>query len=135
MDSLQSVPKDTIVYSDMPYKKITYFFVIIILLITINNLIHSIYAIWQKQDLIVQAQKNLVVEKNENQKLKKDIAQVNKPQFIESEARDKLLLAKPGEGIVILPKNELSTSSPRSQKVIDKRPNWQKWWELFFQPS
>lgn len=119
----------------MPYKKITYFFVIIILLITINNLIHSIYAIWQKQDLIVQAQKNLVVEKNENQKLKKDIAQVNKPQFIESEARDKLLLAKPGEGIVILPKNELSTSSPRSQKVIDKRPNWQKWWELFFQPS
>ena len=135
VDSLQSDLKDTIVYSDMPYKKITFFTIIIILLITINNLIHSIYATWRKQDLIIQAQKNLSVEKSENQKLKQDIAQVNKPQFIESEARDKLLLTKPGEGIVILPKNELSQSPTRSTQIVDKRPNWQKWWELFFQPS
>src|SRR6185437_3210160 len=109
----------------MPYKKIAFFSVIIILLITINNLIHSIYTVWQKQDLIIQAQKNLAAEKEENQRLKKDIAQVNRPQFIESEARDKLLLAKPGEGIVILPKDKIGASSSSTRQIIDKSPNWQ----------
>jgi cell division protein FtsB len=119
----------------MPYKKIAFFAIMLILLLTINNLIHSIYSIWQKQDLIIQAQNDLTAEKEENQRLKKDITQVNKPQFIESEARDKLLLAKPGEGIVILPKNELTSSSSPTQHIVDKRPNWQKWWDLFFQSS
>ena len=119
----------------MPYKKIAFFVIIVILLVTINNLAHSLYTIWQKKDLIVQAQQNLETEKEENQKLKKDIAQVNKPQFIESEARDKLLLAKPGEGIVILPKNQLTASPSPIPQAADKRPNWQKWWNLFFQSS
>jgi cell division protein FtsB len=119
----------------MPYKKIGFFIVIIILLVTINNLIHSIYTIWQKQDLILQAQRDLTVEKKENQRLKRDIAQVNKPQFIETEARNKLLLAKPGEGIVILPKNQLITPPSPAQRIVDKQPNWQKWWDLFFQSS
>jgi len=119
----------------MPYKKIGYFTAIIVLLLTINNLIHSIYTIWQKQDLIIQAQKNLTVEQQENRKLKKDIAQVNRPQFIETEARDKLLLAKPGEGIVVLPKDQLTASASSPHQVVDKRPNWQKWWDTFFHAS
>ena len=118
----------------MLYKKIVFFSIVLVLLLTINNLIHSIYATWQKQDLIIQAQQNLAAEKEENNKLKKNIAQVNKPQFIESEARDKLLLAKPGENIVILPKNQLSISPPPS-KPSDTRPNWKKWWDLFSQSS
>lgn len=119
----------------MPIKKIAFFTIILVLLLTINNLIHSIFTIWQKQDLIIQAQKDLIAEKEENQRLKKNISQVNQPQFIETEARDKLLLAKPGEGIVILPKSRLSTSSSPINHVLDGRPNWQKWWDIFFQPS
>lgn len=116
----------------MPYKKIAFFTIVIILLLTINNLVRSIYTIWQKQNLIIQAQDNLVAEKEENQKLKKDIAQVNQPEFIESEARNELLLAKPGEGIIILPQNQLSSGQTAVKKVIDTRPNWQKWWDIFF---
>ena|SRR5258708_1519114 len=116
----------------MPYKKITFFTIIIVLLLTINNLIHSLYTIWQKQDLIIQAEKNLAVEKEENQKLKKAITQVNQPQFIESEARNKLLLAKQGEGIVVLPKNQLTEASSPVQHSIDTRPNWLEWLNLFF---
>ena len=119
----------------MPYKKIGFFTIIIILIITINNLIQSIYTTWQKQDLINQAQNDLSAAKEENQRLKTDIAQVNKPQFIETEARNKLLLAKPGEGIVILPINQLAISPSPTHQIIDKRPNWQKWWELFFKSS
>lgn len=115
----------------MPYKKIAFFVILFLLLMTINDLIHSLYTIWQKQDLIIQAQKNLVREKQENQRLKKEIAQVNQPQFIEAEARDKLLLAKPGEGVVILPPNTLPQSSP-SHPSITTKPNWLQWWDFFY---
>jgi cell division protein FtsB len=116
----------------MPYKKIAFFTITIILLLTINDLVHSIYAIWQKQDLIIQAQKNLTAEKNKNQELKKEIAQVRKPQFIETQARNKLLLTKPGESIVIMPQAALEASTEATPKPFDVRPNWKKWWDLFF---
>jgi cell division protein FtsB len=116
----------------MPYKKIVYFTIIVVLLLTINDLAHSIYSIWQKQDLIVQAQQDLDTEKNENNELKKQIVQVNKPQFIESEARDKLLLAKPGEGVIMIPSNQLDIPSSLPTKQVDTRPNWEKWWNIFF---
>lgn len=116
----------------MPYKKIAFFTTVIMLLLTINGLVHTIYTVWQKQDLIVQAQKNLAAEKKENQRLKKALAQVNQPQFVESQARDKLLLTKPGEGIVLLPASQLSSHRSPSQKPLDTRPNWQKWWDVFF---
>jgi cell division protein FtsB len=115
----------------MPFKKIVFFTVIIILLLTINDLVRSLYSIWQKQDLIIQAQKNLTEEKKENQTLKNEIARVKQPLFIESQARNKLLLSKPGESIVILPNSQFNTvSSP--VRTVDTRPDWQKWWDIFF---
>lgn len=116
----------------MPYKKITFFTIVIILVFTINDLAHSIYTTWQKQNLIVKAQKNLDQEKKENQKLKTEIAQVNRPQFIESEARNKLFLAKTGEKIVVIPTDKLAASPSASPFPSDTRPNWQKWWDIFF---
>lgn len=115
----------------MAYKKIAFFAVVIILLLTINDLANSIYNIWQKQDLISQAQKDLNTQKKENQQLKKNISQVNQPQFIESQARNKLLLAKPGEGVIIIPSNQLNIPPSASSKPIDTRPDWEKWVDLF----
>lgn len=116
----------------MPHKKIVFFTIVVILFLTINDLVHSIYSIWQKQDLINQTQKNLVAEKRENQNLKKELMQVKQPQFVETQARDKLLLAKPGEDIVILPKEQLGASTSPSPIISDNRPNWKKWWDIFF---
>ena len=115
----------------MSYKKIAFFTIVVILLLTINDLVHSIYDIWQKQDLVLQAQKDLDTEKRENQELKKQITTVNQSQFIESQARNKLLLAKPGEDVIIVPNSQLATAYPQS-KPIDNRPNWKKWWSIFF---
>jgi cell division protein FtsL len=116
----------------MPYKKIFFFIIIILLVLTINNLIHSIYSTWQKQDLIVKAQKDLEKAQEENQKLKQSLAQVKKPEFVETEARDKLFLAKPGEGIVVIPTTGLVPSPSVPPPPKDLRPNWQRWWETFF---
>lgn len=116
----------------MPYKKIAFFTIIIVLLLTINNLIGSIYSIWQKQNLIIQAQDKLTAEKEENQKLKKQIVSVNQPEFVESEARNNLLLTKPGEGIIILPQGQFADTQGTPKKIIDTRPYWQQWLDVFF---
>ncbi|MGI8419456.1 MAG: FtsB family cell division protein [Candidatus Levyibacteriota bacterium] len=116
----------------MPYKKIVFFTIALIGIVVINNLAHSIFIIWQKQDLITRAQNNLQEEKKENQKLNKAIALVNKPEFIESQARDNLNLAKPNEEIVLIPTKTIATKSSTPSRPQDSQQNWQKWWNYFF---
>ena len=80
---------------------------------------------------MVRAKQDLEKEKQENTSLKKKLTEVKNPQFIEEEARNKLFLAKPGEQIVLLP-TEKKTLGSQSAKKQDSRPNWQKWWDIFF---
>ncbi|MEK7559199.1 MAG: septum formation initiator family protein [Patescibacteria group bacterium] len=111
-------------------KKIAFIVAIVIGLVIINNLARSTYDLWSKKDVIVSAQNELEAEKKENQRLKNQLERAQDGQFIEQEARNKLLLVKPGEQNVFIPKDLVASES--SQTKVDKRPNWQKWWELFF---
>lgn len=113
-------------------KKIVFFSIIILSLFVINNFIHSIYNLWQKNDLIVRAKQDLEKEKKDNQTLKKKLVDVQKPEFVEEEARNKLFLAKPGEGVIVMPTDTLGTDSSKQKPPVDTRPNWVKWWDLFF---
>lgn len=109
-------------------KKIIFIIVIVVLLIIINNLAHSIYDIWQKKDLVTKAENELNFQKQENNKLKSEVAYVQTPEFIEKEARDKLFMVKKGEQRVLIPQE------PVKKEEIQKNslPNWKQWWELFF---
>lgn len=116
----------------MALKKIVFFSILFASVVIINSLLHSIYSLWQKQDLIVKANQNLEKEKKDNNILKNQLAEVKKSDFVEEEARNKLFLAKPGEGVIMLPQDALSASHASRQVHYDTRPNWLKWWELFF---
>lgn len=48
--------------------------------------------------------------------------------FVEEEARQKLGLVRPGEQIVV--DQKIGPKQPKSEPIA--RPNWQKWWNLFF---
>ena len=109
-------------------KKAIFLIIVIVLLLVINSLVHSIYDIWSKQDLLNQAQKELTKEEQKNQKLKAELSFVQTPQFIEGEARNKLFLVKPGEQQVLIP-NTASESSKVQEKQI---PSWKQWLNLFF---
>lgn len=113
-------------------KKAAFILIVVVLLLMINGLVHSIYDLWHKQDLLTLAQKELSQEKLKNQKLKGELSYVESPGFIEEQARNKLFLAKPGEQEVLispdLNKNQVQSAKPSSQNI----PNWQKWLQLFF---
>ena len=108
-------------------KKVLFIVIVVILLIIINNLVRSIYDIWQKKDFLTKAEKTLSFQKQENQRLKSALSYSKTKEFIEKEARDKLFMLKQGEQKVLLSKD--------TEKVQDKKerlPNWRKWLNLFF---
>lgn len=108
-------------------KKVVFIIIIIVCLITIQNLIRSIYELWNKQDHVVEAQKELEREKRENQKLKAQLSFVGSEEFIEEEARNSLFLVKPGESGVIVPEDLIKR---RKTEKKEELPNWQKWINL-----
>lgn len=111
-------------------KKIAYIITLIGLLLVINSLVGSIFDLLSKQNVLISAQKRLDLEKAQNQKLKAQYAQAQTPEFIESQARNKLFLVKPGEQSVIIPDSLLPTT--KTAKPIKSFSNWQQWLELFF---
>ncbi len=111
-------------------KRILFFIVVIASFVIINNLIHSIYNLSQKKDLITKTKDQLTREQQENARLKKLVSQAEQPQFVEEEARNKLQMVKPGEQIVIVP-----TSAPEETGVNRRNrngdPKWKQWIDLF----
>lgn len=116
----------------MHLKRILFFAIVIAAFFILHNLAQSLYTLWQKRDLISEAQHSLEREKKENQQLKAKIALAKEKAFVEEEARDKLFMAKPGEKIVIIPTSAVEASASSKPKPKDMRSNWEKWQAVFF---
>lgn len=112
-------------------KKVLYALIIIASIYIINNLVRSIYSLWQKQDLIVAARDELGKEKNEYEKLKDQLTKVKRQDYVEEEARDKLFLIKTGEKIVLVPETTLSATVSAESKT-PPLPVWEQWLQVFF---
>ena len=109
-------------------KKILFCIIVIVFLFIINDLARSIYDIWQKKDFVIEAEKELSFQKQENQRLKSALSYSKTQEFIEKEARDKLFMAKKGEQRILLSKD----SEEAVHKKKEDLPNWKQWWNLFF---
>lgn len=117
----------------MSIKKILFFGFFIFTAFFVNDKIHSINNLWQKYSLIENAKQELDAEKKKNAELKSKLALVEDESFIEAQARNKLLLVKSGEGIVVLPSRAyVSPERINSESKKDTRSNLQKWRDLFF---
>ena len=66
----------------------------------------------------------------ENEALQRDLEYKRSQEFTEGEIRNKLGLVKEGETVIILPKEQDRDQLPETSRV--KKPNWWKWWDLFF---
>lgn len=99
-------------------------------LISVVALSRSLLGLWQKRDVVRDRQEALSRVEAENAKLKQQLSEVQSPQFVEKQAREKLGLVKEGESVVLMPQSSESSQieAPNEQNL----PNWQKWWKLFF---
>lgn len=111
-------------------KKGIFLIIVIVLLVIINNLLHSTFDLWHKQDLLASAQKQLDAEKLKNSKLKAELTYAQTQSFLDETARNKLFLIKPGEQEVLISKDLIKTTTNNIKG--ENVPNWQKWMKLFF---
>ena len=64
-----------------------------------------------------------------NEELKIKLNVVQSQEYQEKEARERLGYGKPGEVVVVLPAQALSS---KSENLNSKQePNWKKWWRLY----
>lgn len=103
-----------------------------VLVLVINNLIRSIYDLWRKNDLILDTQKRLMSQKQENQRLESQLSYIKSKEFVEEQARNKLFWVMPGEQEVLIPQDLIKGTSTPSAKAHKDDPNWKKWLKLFF---
>lgn len=93
------------------------------------NIIRSWQHLSQRGDVIRETQERLEKAKEENEDLKKQLAQVESRQYIEKEARNKLNLGREGEMIILLP--SISPILEPTPTIPDTSSNWEKWVKIF----
>jgi cell division protein FtsL len=77
-------------------------------------------------------QSSITALQSKNQELQYEVAYYATPEFQEKEARAKLGLQAPGEGVIILPKQKAAPVETDAQKKAKQQSNWQQWWSFLF---
>jgi len=106
------------------------FLAVLVGIIFIVNSTKRILTFRDTSKSVEDAQKQLDRLREENKALKDELEYKKTDEFAEEEIRNKLGLAREGETIVVLPKEDSDDQQEINNRVSQK--NWQKWWELFF---
>ena len=114
-------------------KKVSFIFGLLLVFIIAYNLIGQIIATLKSGDRIEIATERLHQLEVENAELKINLEEVKKQDFIETQARNKLGLAKEGEVIVIIPDEKIDLLLGLNKKKEEVRlPNYLGWLKLFW---
>lgn len=82
------------------------------------------------QGMVGRDKEEVAATKTENDALKQKLAEVQTPEFVEREAREKLGLGREGERVVILPE-EKQVESGELKVESGKVGNWRLWRKLY----
>lgn len=102
---------------------------ILCLILTIN-VVRSYLNLSERGSILHEAELNVQKAQTRNEALKRELARVESPQYIEQEARNKLNLSKDGEIVVLLP--SISPLVEPIPTISENIPNWEKWRRVFF---
>ena len=110
--------------------------VVIILLgiYLIISLSQDLWKLLEARERIARERQEVAKLEQEQQGLASRLEEVMSEEFVEREAREKLLMSKPGETVVLLPEEGKEEKRVLGQKVVDEEgdlANWEKWMRLF----
>jgi len=121
----------------MRKKKLLTYIIMILSLVTAGKMARDIYRLWHTEDRLTEAQRELIKEQEEKQQLEQELSQVEGQEWWERQVRDKLLMARPEETVVVVPEGVtvLAESKEKAggsqvKEDVETKP-WQKWWQLF----
>jgi cell division protein FtsB len=86
--------------------------------------------LWKAGERVKEVQAEVDQAEAENKRLKAKLSEVQTPEFVEKEARERLGYGKEGETIVVVPEQaQIQNSDNKSSNEAE--PNWKKWWRLY----
>jgi len=106
-------------------------FIIVVGLFIIYGSSRNILELWQQKQRIWRIQKEVKELEIKEADLKKQLEYYRSDEYVEKMAREKLLLQKEGETVVILPpgQNQDQSSDIKSQSEEENKPVEQSIWE------
>lgn len=111
-------------------RKLLYPLGALILIILIRNATVSILSLKKDETTLINLKKQLDEEKKTNEFYTQRLIYVKKNEFVESEARNKLNLTRPGEFVIV--GSEIDRNRLNNGEFDYNKPNWKKWYEMFF---
>ena len=114
-------------------KKIVLGLIILVSLVVAYNLIAQIMDATKSGERLSAAADEVNKLEVKNKALKEKLSQIQSPQFIEEEVRNKLGFTKKGETIVVIPEEKIKLVLGASSSAAAVRlPNWLGWFKIFF---
>ena len=113
-------------------KKFVIVVIILLSLLVGYNLVSQIIEAAKSGDRLSAAADIVYKLEIKNKELKKKLEDIQSPQFMEQEARNKLGLGKSGETVVIIPDEKIKQVLGATESAQIRLPNWLGWWRLFF---
>lgn len=104
--------------------------VLILGVVILAKLVNNISRLVRAGGRVTQEEKKLADTQALNRQLKERLSEVQTPQYMERQAREKLGYGKPGEVILVLPEQNGTQSSVLSTQE-DKSENWVRWRKLY----
>ncbi|MEA3355150.1 MAG: hypothetical protein U9Q63_01550 [Patescibacteria group bacterium] len=112
---------------------LAYLFLGLSLIISIK-LIKDIIKLWNSDDRLLMAGKELEISKQELENLKLKLNETETDEWWEKQVRNTLKMAREGEEVVIVPEGLIASSSTlriETEEKVKEKPSYQKWWKLF----
>ncbi len=113
-------------------KKIAIGIAILVVFFLAYKLFSQILYALKSEDRLTSAAEVVYRLENKNKQLQEKLSEIQSPQFIEQQARNKLGLSKKGETVVIIPEEKLKLVLGSSQSAVVRLPNWLGWFRVFF---
>ncbi|MBI2338727.1 septum formation initiator family protein [Candidatus Daviesbacteria bacterium] len=112
-------------------KKIVLGIIIFAVLIVAYNLIIQIMGGIKSGERLSSAADAVYKLEIKNKELKNKLAQIQSPEFLEEEIRNKLGFAKKGETIVVIPEEKIKSVLGTNSSLEVRLPNWLGWLKVF----
>lgn len=97
----------------------------------IISLSRDLLEVMSSRERLVREQQEVLEFEKQQQELAAGLNKVLSEEFIEKEAREKLLMGKPGEIAVVIPQEEKGGKDESQAKDEEELENWQKWFKVF----
>lgn len=102
------------------------------LLVVVFNFVTTVRRLSRVRQEIGELRENVTKLEQERNRLLAVKSEVEKDEFIEKEAREKLGVGREGETILVLPNEKIINQQlPVADKGDRRVENWQKWLEVF----